>query len=319
MFNLTNKRYTKYNYRSFIYNNIKCIYKNTLIYFAIILQVSVFGCACTDSRNTLSEFIINKDTISIFRMYYTDGAFYYELNPDGNYIEYKYHTESSPIKFEIDRGKWKQGYDGIIEFCSSSRCADIVRDELQIRIEHIDNIKELPALRDKIESYLGGDAGIYLNIENIDTHYSNQLLCDRSKVLLWTCRLASHAPIPINVDVGTPVIMYLEMNSDTDRKEISKYEIKSLVSDIDRFVCDPSMRIRRAIPMKYLNNVFLLWLNCNTYSNRNVNRICRDVEKYNNSSRAPFHYFMISRDQYEKDMDKNTIWPHVNTIIDEAR
>ena len=107
----------------------------------------------------------------------------------------------------------------------------------------------------------------------------------------------------------------MDVNLPYPRRPVSRKEVEALFPAIDKFLTNPSEQNCRAAPMHYKEQTFLLWLNCGTPSDRNLDEIHKAID--NPKEMIPDHSHLISAEQFEREVKKPypfLFYPEMNKI-----
>jgi hypothetical protein len=194
---------------------------------------------------------------------------YIELKPDGTYREI---TQADVGVLPTKEGTWSQDQEGILTFVSKTRCADVISSPLEVSLVRSKRIAGLPKLKEAIQAFLSSNAAAQFAVP------------DREPLIL----------------IEGEYDLEVEVNYLLQRQFVSRAELEQLIAAIDQFLSNPEQRNCQAIPMRYKDRVFLLWLNCNTPSSRSLTEICRDIDKAKPEDTVIHYDFMISEEDFEK-------------------
>lgn len=238
-----------------------------------ILLLIIVGCNQSYAEDNISYapaqvFFFPTDSPTYFFSDHFTGATYSQFFPDGHYIYIaKEHLGVSPF----DEGTWSQSNDGTITLISSSLCADIICEPLQIQVSVHNLVDRLSELRQKIVEYLRS---------NVKNKYTE----DDLKYLM----------------VGKDYLM-VEI-TDPSIESVTKSELQALLKAIDEFIKKPSLQNITLVPLSYKGKVFLTSLN--QVRNRDYNKVCNVIDEGDNSKWMIFNDFMITEEEFNKGTEK---------------
>ena len=258
------------------------------------------GCATVDYRACTSVVHLPADRASHFYSDHLTGSSYIELKSDGTYREIaREHLGVWPI----DEGTWNQNQEGILTLVSPVMCADVISPPLAVMVGRSEYIAGLPELKQAIQAFLNSSTAARFEVPD----YELYLLTDGENEL--GVRLGD-----LLESLGK---LRVEVNFLLRREFISRAELEQLIGAIDRFLDDPEQRNCQAIPMRYKDRVFLLWLNCGTPQSRSLREICRAIDRAKPENQPIYHDFLIPEEQFEKGVKKPypfKFYPEMNKI-----
>lgn len=217
------------------------------VMFGLILLCVITGCCNFGQAPLTTTVILPRDSASYFCL---QGKLseYMVFRPDGHFSVVMWPAE----RYERYSGTWTQGSDGVVTLVSSRMRAPIIEPPLEILVGGNDPAR-LHELRTAI-------------VDLIATNRSERFPVDEVGRVVGVEGKTYALSVKVSFDSGSSMI-------------VTRRDLERLLAQIDIYIANPALMSRlKLTPMQYKECTFLLIHNFEQSLNRDIKRICRDID-----------------------------------------